>query len=116
MNRGLGHDFLKHIERTQVLLFVIDISGQDNNRPLVVFRNLLKELKLFNPMLLKRPAIIFGNKLDARTDSDSKDRSISELRKFAEEQKIPFLIGSAESGQGIEELAKILRIRFQKKS
>ena len=63
-NKGLGHRFLKHIERCKVLLIMVDLQGTDNRDPIGDYRILLKELKLYMPKLLKKPMLIVGNKLD----------------------------------------------------
>jgi GTP-binding protein len=63
-NKGLGHRFLKHIERCKVLLIMVDLQGTDNRDPVGDYRILLKELKLYLPKLLKKPMLIVGNKLD----------------------------------------------------
>lgn len=79
-NRGLGHEFLRHVERTKVLLYVVDISGTSNKGDgagsgvaiggerkvdaVADFLTLRKELELYNPELLEKPAIILANKLD----------------------------------------------------
>ena len=76
-NRGLGHDFLKHIERTKILLFVIDmhpqIAHQSGSRrtlsPLDVLKDLLKEIEFYDRSLLSRPLIVFGNKYDLTGES-----------------------------------------------
>jgi GTP-binding protein len=64
-NRGLGHSFLKHIERTSVLAYVIDMSGGDNRDPWKSFNTLWDELELYQKGLVKRPSIIIANKMDA---------------------------------------------------
>ena len=63
-NKGLGHRFLKHIERCKVLLIMVDLQGTDNRDPIGDYRILIKELKLYMPKLLKKPMLIVGNKLD----------------------------------------------------
>ena len=63
-NRGLGHKFLKHIERCKLLLFIIDAAGYDGRKPGDDFKALLKELELYNPALLKKPRIVVANKMD----------------------------------------------------
>ncbi len=63
-NVGLGHAFLKHIERTKVLLFVLDTAGVDGRTPYEDFRSLQRELELYMRGLSKRPAIIAANKMD----------------------------------------------------
>ena len=61
---GLGHDFLRHIERTRFLLFVIDMAGSEGRSPVEDFRTLREELRLYNPDLAKRPYEILANKMD----------------------------------------------------
>ena len=63
-NKGLGHRFLKHIERCKVLLIMVDLQGTDNRDPLGDYRILINELKLYMPKLLKKPILVAGNKLD----------------------------------------------------
>lgn len=66
-NRGLGHQFLKHIERTSVLAYVIDMSGGDNREPWKSFTTLWDELEMYQSGLVKKPSIIIANKMDAGT-------------------------------------------------
>lgn len=61
---GLGHDFLRHIERTRVLLFILDCAQMDGRNVMDDFHILQKELELFNPDLAKRPFLIAANKMD----------------------------------------------------
>jgi GTPase len=61
---GLGHDFLRHIERTNFLFFVIDMAGIDGRNPADDYLNLREELKLYNPELAKRPYWLLANKMD----------------------------------------------------
>jgi len=74
-NRGLGHRFLRHIERCQVLLFMIDMAGIDGRHPWDDYRDLLNELKLYDPALLNKPRLIAANKID-------EDISIEHLKTF----------------------------------
>ena len=61
---GLGHDFLRHIERTKVLIHVLDVSGLEGRDPIEDFHKINNELKLYNERLFKRPQIIAANKMD----------------------------------------------------
>jgi len=61
---GLGHDFLRHIERTKFLVFVLDMAGTDGRHPADDYENLRKELKLYNETLSERPYFIVANKMD----------------------------------------------------
>jgi GTP-binding protein len=69
-DRGLGHDFLRHIERTKVLLFVLDIQGDSSSSdgvtrsPRKILQELLKEIRLYDKQLLERPKLVFANKYD----------------------------------------------------
>lgn len=61
---GLGHEFLKHIERTKLLIHVVDVSGSEGRDPIEDFRVINEELRKFNPVLYERPQIIAANKMD----------------------------------------------------
>ena len=63
-NKGLGHRFLRHIERCALLLFIVDMNGTDARDPRDDFKHLLRELELYNPALLKKPRLVAVNKMD----------------------------------------------------
>jgi len=63
-NRGLGHRFLKHVERCKVLLVMLDMQGTDGREPLADYRVLQNELKLYMPGLVRKPVLICANKMD----------------------------------------------------
>jgi len=75
-NVGLGHDFLRHIERSKVLVYVIDLSARDPQKDVQVLRS---ELEAYKPGLSQRARIIVGNKADVADESSSPER-IEELR------------------------------------
>jgi len=62
--RGLGHDFLRHIERCQLLVVLVDMAGVDGRKPDDDYRQLLAELKLYNPEILKKKRLVVANKMD----------------------------------------------------
>ena len=62
--RGLGHDFLRHIERCQLLVVLLDMAGVDGRNPLDDYRQLLAELELYNPEILKKKRLVVANKMD----------------------------------------------------
>jgi len=62
--RGLGHDFLRHIERCRLLIIIVDMAGVDGRKPHDDYRQLLKELELYNPEILNKPMLIVANKMD----------------------------------------------------
>ena len=97
--KGLGLQFLRHVERTRILLHVIDLSQPD---PVATFRALLHEFEEYGAGLDKRPCIIIGNKIDiAGTDSNSQA-----LREEAERLSAPYMAVSAVFGTNIPELIK----------
>lgn len=98
---GLGHDFLRHIERTKLLIFMIDMAGVDGRDPIKDYEGLRRELALYNSELPHRPAIIAANKMDLPGAADN-------LARFTKETGITPLTLSAESGEGIEVLKKAL--------
>jgi GTPase len=63
-NVGLGHEFLRHIERCKVLVVLLDMAGTDGRHPWDDYKNLLRELELYDPGLLERPRMVVGNKMD----------------------------------------------------
>ena len=104
-NRGLGLEFLRHIERTSLLMFVLDASGIDGRTPASDLKVLRKELKAYNPKLLERPSLLVLNKID---DEACQEHLEDFKKKFPKEK--PFLI-SAITGEGLKELtAEINRL------
>jgi GTP-binding protein len=71
LGEGLGDQFLKHIERTKVIIHVIDMSAFEGRNPYEDFETINNELKAFNPKLLKRPQIIIANKMDLESSTDN---------------------------------------------
>lgn len=63
-NKGLGHKFLRHIERCKVLIMIIDMAGTDGRKPVDDYKDLLGELELYSPDLIKKPTIVAANKMD----------------------------------------------------
>jgi len=101
--KGLGHEFLRHIERTKLLLHLIDLTDQTRT-PQEAFEAINRELELYSPELSKKPQIVVGTKIDALTD-----RSVlSELKNYFEEKGYPFFAVSAVTGEGMDELMKFV--------
>ena len=67
---GLGHKFLKHIERTKVLIHVVDVSGSESREPVEDFDKILTELEMYSPKLLRKPQIVVANKIDLISEED----------------------------------------------
>lgn len=63
-NKGLGHKFLRHIERCKLLILMLDMAAEDGRKPEDDYQTLIKELELYNPDLLKKPIIVAANKMD----------------------------------------------------
>ena len=99
---GLGHEFLKHIERTKVLIHMVDAASTEGRNPIEDIKTINRELEAFNPDLLKRPQVIAANKIDAIYDGDADP--VEELRKEFEPQGIQVFAISAVSGKGLKEL------------
>ncbi len=76
---GLGHQFLKHVERTKVLLHVIDVSEVDPENPIATYETIRRELERYNPDLLERPELVALNKLDLPDLDEVRDLLVQEL-------------------------------------
>lgn len=96
---GLGDRFLKHIERTKVLVHLVDVSQQERN-PVSDYKAIVKELGLFNETLLERKQLVVASKIDALADR----RRLSSLKAMCTRRRLPFLAISAVTGEGIREL------------
>ena len=99
---GLGHDFLRHITRCRIFLFVVDVAGSEGRNPVEDLQQLRKELDLYDPLLSQRPWFVIANKLDL----PGADGNLDALRKKF--PKIDIVPVSAAKGEGIEELKKKL--------
>ncbi len=100
-NRGLGHRFLRHIERCGLLLILIDMAGTDGRDPRDDYKHLLKELKLYSPALLDKPRMVGANKMDVPA-------SVANLVKFSKKYPVPVAKISCLTGAGLDALQKKL--------
>jgi len=98
---GLGTGFLKHIERTKILVHLIDVSPYSGREPGLDYQTVRKELEAFNPQLIKRPQILVANKIDLMNEDDGR---LEEVRNVAKREDIPFYAISAKEGKGLKEL------------
>ena len=105
---GLGHDFLRHVERCRLLLHVVDVSGCEGRDPKADFEQINHELAGFSPELAQRPQIVLGNKCDIAAPEQ-----VEEFRAFIEGQGLTFLPISAATRQGIEKLPALVFSRLQ---
>ena len=100
---GLGHDFLRHIERTRVLIHVVDAASTEGRDPVADIHAINEELRAYNPDLLTRPQVIAANKTDAIWNEEE-ESPVDRLKKEFEPQGIPVYPISAVTGQGVKEL------------
>lgn len=98
---GLGHEFLRHVERCRLIVHVVDVSGIEGRDPKDDFRIINEELAKFNEELAERPQIVAANKSDMATEEQ-----IADFKSFIEEQGIPFFCISAATTMGTRELVK----------
>lgn len=99
---GLGHEFLRHIERTKVIIHIVDAAGTEGRDPVQDIYTINQELAAYNPQIAKLPQVIAANKIDAIYDSQSE--VLDRIRKEFEPSGIPIFPISAVSGQGVREL------------
>lgn len=97
---GLGHDFLRHVERTKVLIHIVDISGIEGREPLDDFRKINSELEKFNPKLSKKPQIVAANKIDLLSD----DEGLLEFKQTLESEGHVVIPMSTATREGVDEL------------
>ena len=100
---GLGHDFLRHIDRCRLLVHLVDVSGSEGRDPVEDFDAINAELREYSPELAERPQIVVGNKCDLLGDERE---NIERLREHVEELGYQFFEMSAVSHQGTRELVK----------
>jgi GTPase len=104
--QGLGHQFLRHLERTKVLVHLVDVSGASGREPVDELDTVRKELELFQPTLAAKPQIVVANKIDA-LDAEHEE-AVAALATRASELDLPFLRVSGVSGQGVPELLEAM--------
>ncbi|MDD7735006.1 MAG: GTPase ObgE [Anaerovoracaceae bacterium] len=97
---GLGLDFLKHVDRTKVLVHVVDIAGSEGRDPVEDFDKINDELVKYSERLAKKPQIVVGNKSDLVFDEDTVER----FKKHVEDKGYQFFLMSAATNQGVREV------------
>lgn len=117
--KGLGHEFLRHIERCRLLLILLDMAGVDGRNPWDDYLQLLHELELHNPALLTKPWLVVANKMDL--PQAKKNLAVFKRKKLLEHTPRPFLSGkkprhkptlfpiSALTNEGLEKLKLAIR-------
>jgi len=102
-NVGLGHAFLRHIKRCKILVLLLDLAGTDGRFPWDDYKQLLRELELYDPSLLERPRLIVGNKIDEPAAEQN-------LKKFKTKvRKTPVLPIAAAFGEGLDAFKDLIR-------
>jgi GTPase len=102
-NAGLGHAFLRHIERCRLLVILLDMAGADGRDPSDDYRQLLEELELYDPTLLDKPRVVVANKMDEAVAEEN-------LKKFKRKhRRLQVLPISAAFDQGLDQFKKTIR-------
>ena len=107
---GLGHDFLRHIDRCRLMVHIVDVSGSEDRDPVEDFEKINAELASYSEDLAKRPMIVAANKCDLIAEgSDNLER----LRAYVEERGYPFYEISAATTQGTRQLMRVVASKLQ---
>jgi len=107
---GLGFQFLRHVERTSMLLHLVDVSDMPETDPVEDFKKINKELELYSSKLLKKPQAVVGTKIDIAMEK----KRLKKLSAYCKSKKIEFFPVSAATGQGIKELLRYLSAMMEK--
>ncbi len=106
---GLGHEFLRHIERTRVLVHIVDAASVEGRDPVDDIEKINAELRAYNPEIAARPQVIAANKIDAIYVEDGQENPIDRLKRTFEPQGIEVFAISAVTGEGIKPLLYKIR-------
>ncbi|MDR1629641.1 MAG: GTPase ObgE [Oscillospiraceae bacterium] len=104
---GLGHEFLRHVERCRMLLHIVDVAGSEGRDPKEDFETINKELAVFNPELADAPQIVAGNKIDLATDGQR-----TAFRDYIERQGYEYYEIIAPIAEGTQELLNVVAARL----
>lgn len=96
---GLGHEFLRHVERCRMLIHIVDVAASEGRNPKEDFEKINFELERFNPELAKRPQIVVGNKIDLATEEQR-----NEFREYIEKQGLEYFEMCAPIQEGTKEV------------
>lgn len=110
---GLGHEFLRHIERTRVLVHIVDVASTEGRDPLTDIRTINAELSAYDDKLDQKPQIIIANKVDAMLPEEAEE-AIARIKAEYEPKGIPVYSMSAVSGQGVKEILYVISDLLQK--
>ncbi len=107
--RGLGHQFLRHVERCRMLVHIVDVSGSEGRDPKEDFRIINEELQKFNPQLAERPMLVAGNKCDL-----AEEEQVADFRRFVEELGYQFFPIIAPINEDVDPLINAITAQLQK--
>lgn len=99
---GLGHEFLRHVERTRIIIHVVDMSGSEGRDPFEDWVKINEELKLYNPVLAERPQIVAANKMDMPESEENLEQFMQKVREV--QPDIEIMPISSLTRKGIQEL------------
>ena len=100
LGHGLGTQFLRHIERTKLLVHLVDVSDASGRQPVEDFETVMRELASFSPDLAQKPMLVVASKMDAAQDHER----VASLKRLAEQRGLPYFEISSATGLGIEAL------------
>ena len=106
---GLGYQFLRHIERTKVIIHIVDAASTEGRDPIADIKAINAELEAYNPDLLKRPQVIAANKIDVIYDDGTGKNPVEEIKAAFEPEGIKVYPISAVTGSGVKELLYAVR-------
>ncbi|HKI70366.1 MAG TPA: GTPase, partial [Verrucomicrobiae bacterium] len=102
-NVGLGHSFLRHIQRCKILVLLLDMAGVDGRAPWDDYKNLCRELELYDPAMLEKPRMVVANKMDEAVAEEN-------LKKFKRKiRKTPVAPIAAAFDEGVDNFKKTIR-------
>ena len=107
-NVGLGHEFLRHIQRCKILVLLLDMAGTDNRKPWDDYKQLLKELELYDPALLDKPRLVVANKMD----EPAAEKFLKQFK--TKVKKVTVLPISAAFDQGLDKFKETIRKAVEK--
>lgn len=106
---GLGHDFLRHVDRCRLIVHVVDISGSEGRDPIADFKAINEELERYSPALASRPQIVAANKSDIVYDTETAEN----FKSFIKELGVPLFEISAATHKGVRELVNAIAEKLQ---
>ena len=107
---GLGHDFLRHIDRCRLIIHIVDISGSEGRDPVLDFETINKELKKYSPQLAGRPQVVAANKIDIATDDSVTDA----FKEFINKLGYKLFLISAATNNGVKDLINYVASELSK--